>query len=160
MRNFWVFLLLVGVLAACASPAPQTEPTPRPAGEASATPTGAFDVFIRYEKTGGFAGLSERWTITREGQVISETGEEHSAGPEQVEALSAELEALGFFELDDSYTPSGACNDCFNYTITVSRGEQVKTVAFVDSGEAPDRLYEMIARIDAFLEESRELPES
>jgi hypothetical protein len=156
MRTLWVILLMAVVLAGCASPAPVAEPSPAPAG----TPVGEFDMFIRYEKTGGFAGLSERWTVTREGQVISETGEEHSASPEQVEALAAELEALGFFELEDSYTPSGACNDCFNYTITVSRGEQVKTVAFVDSGEAPDRLYEVIARIDAFLAASRGLPES
>jgi hypothetical protein len=84
--------------------------------------------------------------------VVTGKGEETAVAADQVQALLAEIEGLGFWELQDSYGLSAVCNDCYSYRITVNDGGKVKTVVAVEgAADTPDTVLEIIDAINALL---------
>lgn len=101
-KAVWVMLIVLGVfLAGCASNAPTT--------------------LLEYQRTGGIAGLDDRLvidsagkaTLTRKGEATSFT-----LNADVIKALTDELEAVNFSQLDAEYLPGQAGADLFDYRLT------------------------------------------
>ena len=160
-------LLIIGGLAILAGPAGGCGPAPAPPeqqAEVSATiaPTatlvdGTMEsavASIVYERTGGFAGITERWTIYPDGRVITGEGIEYAAEPEKAEALLSEIEQSGFFEWQQARGLLGACRDCYVHSITLVAEGRPKTISAADgSNDAPAKFWELVDSIRRFLGE-------
>lgn len=118
--------------------APGTADATREKGEAGSA-------VIIYERYGGLAGIFERWAIYLDGRVMTSDGHEWQLEPKQVEQLLSDIEALGFFELDDAYIPDNTCCDRLTHKLTVRRGDRVHTVTTMDAApNAPQALWQSI----------------
>ncbi|HEX9676002.1 MAG TPA: hypothetical protein VGA07_08480 [Anaerolineales bacterium] len=159
--------MIIGSLAILAGPAGACGPAPAPPeqqAQASAThePTAtSVDVStetaqasIIYERSGGFAGITERWMIYRDGRVVSGEGREYAAEPEKVEALLSEIEQSGFFGWQQASGLPGLCRDCFVHSITLATDGRPKTLSADDgSNDAPAKFWELVDSIRRFLGE-------
>ena len=150
-------------LAACAPMSrPQVAtPTPRAPEEVaspvtSETPTVAEELrkelaaraVVVYQRSGGFAGISEQWAILPDGRVINQDGRQWRIPKEQVAELVSAIEEMGFFKMRDSYGALDVCCDRFVHRITVRSGGRVKTVTTVDAASgAPTALWHILERI-------------
>lgn len=167
----FLMLMIVTLLAAC-TPAGGTVPTPAPTAKptasavAQATPaaspttrptavvTSPADPVIVYERSGGIAGVREKWTVYPDGRVVTQAGRERRLAPEAVEALVAELERAGVFRLDNEYGVGGSCRDCFTATLTVRRDDMLKQVTAVLEDQAtPAEVRGMFGRVEAVVRE-------
>jgi hypothetical protein len=144
MRKSLAFVVLAVVLAGCTL---GSAPTPvRPTTD----PTGG--VAILFQRSGGLLPSELQWAVYLDGRVVTGKGEEESVPAGQVQALLAELNGLGFFELQDSYGLSAVCNDCYTYSITVNDGGRVKTVIAVEgAADTPDTVLAIIDALNTFL---------
>jgi hypothetical protein len=93
-----------------------------------------------------------------DGRIVGDDGTnqlETQVEPEVVSALVANLEGLCWFT-DDMYTTwHRPCAECYAYTITVTSGDQVKTIGAVDGGtDAPAKYWLATSRISAILPEA------
>jgi hypothetical protein len=104
-------------------------------------------IAVVFQWRGGFAPRNDLWTVYQNGLVRSNKGIEQNIGPHAVQKLLADLEALGYFVLDEKYD-SPACADCFEYSILAYRGsDQPKAVFAVDDGKLPESLTKIVAVI-------------
>ena len=144
MRRSVLFVLLAVLLAGCTVGATDTPVPP------TADATGG--VAILFQRSGGILPSDLQWAIYPDGRVVTGKGEETAVAADQVQALLAEIEGLGFWELQDSYGLSAVCNDCYSYRITVNDGGKVKTVVAVEgAADTPDTVLEIIDAINALL---------
>lgn len=171
MERCSLLILVAIVLAACAgaAPAPSTSPastvqapvvspaaTPTALSEpATATPAstdGRVAVFpntiIVYQREGGFAGRSDKWTIYPTGRVVAGDGTEWQVPAERVAPLFALVESPGFEDLNEKYPVASACADCYVHTLTVYGQGEPKTVTFVDGADLPTHLQQIWSEID------------
>ena len=158
LLTVWSLAILGGPAGACGpAPAPL-----EPQAQASATnePTAtvvdgikeAADASIIYERTGGFAGITERWMIYLDGRVLTGEGAEYSTEPEKVEALLSAIEQSGFFEWRQARGLPGACRDCFVHSITLAAEGRLKTISATDgSSDVPEEFWELVDSIRRFL---------
>lgn len=145
MQRNIAFVLFVLLLAACAAGPATSTPVPP-----TTDPTGG--VAILFQRSGGLLPSDLQWAVYSDGRVVTGQGEEKSVPAERVQALLAELDGLGFFDLDDSYGLSAVCNDCYTYSITVNDGGRVKTVVAVDgAADTPDTVLAIVEAIQATL---------
>lgn len=93
-------------------------------------------MIIRFERTGGFAGLFQQTTI-----------DSATLAPQEMQSLHQLVEAAGFFELPEkiSAPPGGA--DRFTYRLTVESGGQCHTVE-VDEAAVPGPLQPLIQHLE------------
>ncbi|MDQ4076037.1 MAG: hypothetical protein M3220_07300 [Chloroflexota bacterium] len=107
---------------------------------------------IVFERSGGFAGITEQWTIYSDGRVVNDKGSVWEVAPGEVQQLLDEIESLGFFDLEGKFIPKDPCCDFFTYVITVRDGDQENTVTTVDiAPNMPAALQEVIDKINQFL---------
>jgi len=97
------------------------------------------DPVIIYSQSGGFAGLERVWNIYADGRIENSAGElVGMAEPEEITAVLLLADEVGFYELDDAYLDKNAtCCDLITYTLTVTDGEQSKTVVTRDMSPRP-----------------------
>jgi hypothetical protein len=83
------------------------------------------DVLVTYVREGGIAGERTRLTVAAGGAATLDsdaaggsTAWSRQLRADRMAALRTALVSAGFHNLDDSYRPSGACNDCFVDTVT------------------------------------------
>ncbi len=117
---------------------------------------------IVFEKSGGSRCVDLLFGVYPDGRVVGDDGTrqaEAQVEPEAVAALVANLEGLGWFT-DDMYTTwHYPCAECFTYAITVTSGDQTKTVGAVDGGtDAPAKYWLATSRISAVLPEANGAP--
>lgn len=150
MKQSLLYLILLVFLAACApSAAVPQEPAQSPQSQGK----NLDQAYIELEFSGGITGQSQKWTIYPDGRILTAAGE-NTFPSAQFETLLTEIEASGFYDLEDRYRPDGACNDCIEYTITVHDGEKVKTVSGVDAGgNLPTSFWDVFNRINSFVQE-------
>jgi hypothetical protein len=175
MRRYSLLIIVVIALAACAgaTTVPNTQPaspvmTPAsspvlspvatpiaPSDQSGAAPTatsGRVAVFpetiIVYQREGGFAGTSDKWTIYPTGRIMGGDGTEWQVPPEQVAPLFKLVEAPGFASLNEKHAPAGTCNDCYTHTLTVYGQGEPQTVTFVEGAELPAPLQQMLGEIN------------
>ncbi len=123
------------------------------AGQTPGKPASAVEQpILIYQRSGGFAGLSEQWRVYADGRVLAGAGREWQVTPDQVEQLLNELEALGFFDLNDKYISANTCCDRATFELTVRRGETIKKVAALESTpNTPAALWQILKKVDAWL---------
>ena len=102
------------------SPQPDDSGAPYPASEGpivddkTQLPEG---VVIEFHRSGGFAGLDETWQVYTDGRITKsqaknpEAISEYQVKAEQVQALLAEIDELGFFRMQASGSPGIVCCD-------------------------------------------------
>lgn len=157
-----VCLLLLLVLTACAvaerpSPLPMESPLASPGDINHPAPGLPAGTVLILQRSGGFAGVSEQWTIYADGVVEANDGRRWQAAPEEVARLVAEIEQLGFFELDSRYVPLDTCCDRFTYELTVRSGERSHTVTVLEATpDAPQALWDALGAVQSFLSEVTE----
>jgi hypothetical protein len=122
---------------------------------ATQAPAGADELggaVIVFHRSGGIAGVDEKWEIHPDGRVFSAKGEQGAIEADQVTTLLEAIEALGFFEMKDSYGLPSQCKDCFTYTVTVSSGDKVKSITTIDNAsDAPPELGQVLEKINTLL---------
>ena len=91
---------------------------------------------IKFERTGGFAGM--RIAADIEPDKLSE---------EQTQALLDVLDALDFAELPEHLMSDSPIPDEFTYTITVEADDWKHTVVTGDSS-APEKMQELLQMLD------------
>jgi hypothetical protein len=180
MRQWLCVVMLGCLLTACAPAAPATESTATPGGEIAgaadtaapdelstpapstadvkATSGGRSPAAVVFERGGGLDGSSEKWTIFTDGTITRDDGTGagvQSVGSvtiEQVTALVTGLDSLGFFQLQEAYGANDNCADCYQYSVTVTNGNQTKTVTTHDAAsDAPAELNQALEMIRALL---------
>jgi len=163
-RYILIFSLLASLLSACGQVAAQDNPSaqnptepvttekveaPVPATESAGKPDEAV---ITFHLSGGLAGVDQTWRIYPDGRWINPKGEEQNLDAAQVATLLDDIESLGFFEMKDTYGQFTKCNDCFTYTLTVSRGGKVKTVTTTEGAtDTPPGLVQILAKINSLV---------
>jgi hypothetical protein len=127
------------VLAGCA-----------PAGS-TLTPGGAQDggqAVIVFERGGGIAGIHEVWTVYADGATASAEGAGQAVAAAEVEAVMAEADRLGFWEMEAAYGANDQCADCFTYNLTLTWEGRTKTVTTMDAAsDAPPELSELLTAV-------------
>lgn len=119
---------------------------------AACNPADTATAVITYQRSGGFAGVMEEYTIQSDGAVTTKDGQTFQVEPAQVEQLVQEIEDLGFFNLTGDYLPDDTCCDRFEYTLTMTKDDQSNTVMTVDAAEeAPAELFQIIDKVNAFI---------
>ncbi len=121
----------------------------------STAPDSATPIIV-YERSGGYAGLTDRWEIYADGRITYDNGNnrvmEWQADPADVTQLHAEIIALDFFALESNYVPKNACCDLFTYSITVTDGTQTHTTTTVDQEPStPDSFWVILDMVDTFI---------
>ncbi len=110
---------------------------------------------IVFQKSGGSSCVDQLFGIYPDGRVVGDDGQqqlEAQVEPEVVSALVANLEGLGWFT-DEMYTTwHHPCGECFTYTVTVTSGDETKTIGAVDGGtDAPAKYWLATSRLSAIL---------
>jgi hypothetical protein len=127
---------------------------PEPSAVASTTTDGRAAVFsntiIVYQREGGIAGLSNKWTFYHTGRIVAGDGTEWQVPAEQVKPLFDLAESPDFWNLNDYYS-AGVCADCYVHTLTVYQNGEVKTVTFVEGADLPDTLQQMLNEINKLI---------
>ena len=118
---------------------------------------------LLYQRSGGIAGELVTVRVFDDGTVERIAGrldpdaqvEMVERDPAAVDALLADLEAAGYFQLERSYLPADMCCDRFLYLISVlDEGEAHTVEALSDTPETPEALWESIELIETFISES------
>ena len=151
-------LVLTAGCASAAETAPKLETPTRqnqpPVPSATPTPDSrSSGAAITLDRSGGIAGISERWTIYGDGTVIGPAGEEARVPAGDVKQLLADIEAAGFFEWPPRPRSLQSCADCFTYSLTVEYEGKANRIMLVD-GEtgAPEEAWTILERILGVLE--------
>ncbi len=149
-------LLVLLVLAACSVPL-----APTPTAEAPILSPGGADrpdeglpagAVLVLQRSGGIAGLSERWVVYADGRLENSSGRQWQAAPQEVARLVADVERLGFFELDSRYVPLNTCCDRFLYELTVRSGERSHTVTVLEATpDVPAELWEALGAVERWI---------
>jgi hypothetical protein len=132
------------------------DPKPAPAETLPA------DAVLRLTRSGGIAGIHETWTVYTDGRVevsrrVNAPAED--AGqltPAQVQTLLAELERLGFFDLQPEYGPKNACCDMITATLQARSGERQHTVTMLQGqDDTPAKLLQALEAVNALLQAAK-----
>lgn len=111
---------------------------------------GNDEAVIIYSKSGGFAGLEQEWRFYADGRVENSAGEFiGQVEPATITAVVMLADEVGFYELDDEYLDKNmTCCDLITYTLTVTDGEQSKTVVTRDMSPRPPAFVMISTSID------------
>jgi hypothetical protein len=120
----WFFFAVLLLTSACTPGAAPADPPPTDAGGASNLP----EYVVAMEISGGFAGVTEKFTLFPNGRIVFNLGGEARVNPDQLAGVYAAIEENHFFDMEEDYTLFSNCSDCFTYTITVQEGERFKSV--------------------------------
>ena len=153
------FVFLSGLLSGCSAattsvetPLPLTKSAKPAASEMVESRRSLQEGAIEYSRTGGIAGISERWSLFADGRVIDAQGVEYEVSETEIAVLYDEIEALGFYDWEVGPRRLGSCADCFTYTISVHHDGQSNQLSFVDGqADAPEGIWIILDRIQAIL---------
>ncbi|MCP4424821.1 MAG: hypothetical protein GY803_10040 [Chloroflexi bacterium] len=122
-------------------------------GKTDVVPAGAVLVFHR---TGGFAGVDQRWVVYADGRIENPDGVQIQADASQVQAVLETAENANFVSLNESYIPLGACCDHFSYSVTIQIDGETKTVSTIDNApKQPEGLTAVMTAINILLFDSK-----
>jgi hypothetical protein len=108
-----------------------------------------------FQKTGGFAGISEQTVIFADGYIENDKNESLQSTPEVVNMIVSTAEDIGFFDFDGNFVPEGHCCDYFNYSLTVRDCDQMNTVITADEVPGvPGELTQLIQTIEALISQT------
>ena len=157
MRRIAVVILIMIQLLSCVPTESDQGPPPSPTIERTDTPTDPREekmggAVIIYQRSGGFAGISEAWTFYADGRIISIDETEYNLEAEQVSRLLTEIEALGFFEMSGSGKLFSDCRDCFSHQLTAKGGGKFNSISAVDGAPGTqDQFWKILEKINEIL---------
>jgi hypothetical protein len=174
MKHFSLLVLTAIALAACAkavgpstsplvSPLVTSAPSPvatsiAPPDQSGTVPTATPgrvavfpDTIIVYQRTGGIAGTSDKWTIYPTGRIVAGDGTEWQVPAEQVAPLFKLVESPAFTSLNATYPVVNACADCYTYTVTVYGPGEPQSVTFVDGADIPVILQQVMSELNTLI---------
>ena len=110
---------------------------------------------LTYEKNGGPNCIDVLYVIYSDGRIVGDNGTtkiDKQITPEEVQALLAGINDLGWYT-DEMYdTWHARCGQCFGYYITLTYNGQTKTVKGVDGGtDAPTTYWDVVTLIVSVL---------
>lgn len=109
---------------------------------------------IVYGRSGGLKGIDANeieWRFYADGRIQASDGRSWQKSPEEIQQMLADLEANGFFELEQKYLPADTCCDRFTYVITADNGSQAQRVITMDGTDMPDDLARVLQLFDELL---------
>ena len=117
---------------------------------------------IVFQKFGGSGCVDQLFGLYPDGRIVGDDGGEPQQAQVETQVVTdlvANLEGLGWFT-DEMYTTwHHPCAECYTYSITVTSGDQTKTVGAVDGGtDAPSKYWLATSRISAILPETNGAP--
>ena len=114
---------------------------------------GTDEPVIVYSRSGGFAGLEQEWNIYADGRIENAEGKlVGQAEPAEVTAVVMLADEAGFYELDDEYLDKNVtCCDLITYTLTVTDGEQRKTIVTRDMSPHPPAFMVVKTAVEALI---------
>jgi ribose/xylose/arabinose/galactoside ABC-type transport system permease subunit len=117
---------------------------------------------IVYERNGGSGCIDEIYAIYPDGRIVGDNGEEiieETVSPADVEQLLSDIADKGWFTDEMYNTWHTPCGQCYGYYLTVSYGDQEKTVKAVDGGtDAPADYWQVVSRINGIIPEFNSTP--
>lgn len=107
---------------------------------------------VVFQKSGGFAGITESTIIYADGRIENDKNESLQVDPQVVEGLVMTAVDSGFFEFDPNYVPENYCCDFFNYSLTIRDCDEAHTVLTADQVPgAPVELQQLISTVEAMI---------
>lgn len=132
-----------------------------PEDELLATPTAAAtatyepDTAVIFMRSGGLAGVEEKWVIFTDGRVETNSSIAPQLSSGEVNQLLNNLNNTGFFSLVDRYLPEDTCCDRFLYEITALQGTTYHTVTTLESTpDMPEALQQSLNLVQKALFEA------
>jgi hypothetical protein len=107
---------------------PHSQAQTKPA--AAPMQSGAF--LISIERTGGIAGIYEKFSINPDGRVTNAAGEMQQIPAQALEAIRRRVEALDVPKSCNIRVTGGLCSDCFQYVIILIGSSGRRTLVFED----------------------------
>jgi hypothetical protein len=125
---------------------------PKPFRREQATELIQGGAVVAYERNGGPACIDELYAVYADGRIVGDDGTnkvEKQVAPADVEKLLADIRGRGWFT-DEMYdTWHQPCGQCFEYSISIVDGNQVKIVKAVDGGtDAPANYWQVVSLIN------------
>jgi len=139
MKKTTIILVLFAlVLAACGSLGAKAK------DEADKEPV------IVFQRSGGFAGVTEEWSIYADGKIAKKDGKELTVASAQVTALLAAIDTAGFYEMKAGPGAGGptSCKDCFTYQLTVTSNKKSNTITVQEGAkDIPEAFWNILKQI-------------
>jgi hypothetical protein len=85
------------------------------------------DAVMLLRQEGGFMGLDQASIVYPDGRILKEGNSSGRLDPEILIALLDEIEASGFFEIED-HVYFDYCCDFFSYTLIIRHGDKMKGI--------------------------------
>jgi hypothetical protein len=105
--------------------------------EKSGSPTQENAPFLVYTRSGGFAGVNEKWSLYTDGRIVPEKGEARQATPQAAQALLDQFLKADLSKLSTNNQKPDVCADCFTVELTLNSGGKRFSLSVVpESAEA------------------------
>ena len=153
MKNLGILLLML-LLPACAAPSATREPTFTVLTDEnpSSTKQDNTQILFRFERSGGFAGINERWTLFEDGNFISAAGEALAFAPEEIINLIDLISSLDFNKPQTPPRPFDSCADCFRYKLVVIKeGAEYEFIWSDGDGAVQEGLINILTSINTLI---------
>ncbi|MCA9997667.1 MAG: hypothetical protein KDE56_18040 [Anaerolineales bacterium] len=111
------------------------------------------DAVILYQKSGGFAGVTESWWVYANGRLRDKDGNEWQLPAKEVETFLANSKKLGLTQMQPTYVPDGFCCDQFVYSLIVRHDDGIYQTATADGVDAPQELFQLIDEVSMLVAE-------
>ena len=118
------------------------------------TPAEQTGVVIEYQRSGGYAGVDERYSIDANGLISSNKNRQGQTDRKDLDYLMLQVRTQGFYELASKYIPKNACCDGFSYQLKITDGTHTHTVSAVGGDpRAPEQLWDILKLVQQFIED-------
>ncbi len=117
----------------------------------------AAEVILTYERSGGYAGRTETWTIFSDGNVLNSKGKMQLGNAKAITNILNQAENAEFFNLEKVYMPKNTCCDRFTHVLTIhTKGETHQVTTLDDAPNTPDSLWELLESVQEYIQETTE----
>lgn len=165
MLRAFTSLLVLAFLAACAPvPTAAPEPTaggPYPQPGSGAQPTVPSDAYpapggkpatsgalVVFSREGGLQGKSESWSFFADGTVTDQDGSSYTLAANDLTALVEAVRTAGLDKITPPGKPTGTCNDCYQYTLSVNLDGNPVQLAWQDGAQdVPQEVWDLTNKI-------------
>ncbi len=109
------------------------------------------ELVVGYERSGGLAGVNERWSIYAGGRIVNQNGETITVDAAKVTDLLDAIDTAGFFDMKSASIIGGLnnCKDCFSYKLTVTSNGQTNTITTYDGAKGlPDSFWAILKQVN------------
>lgn len=119
----------------------------------SSSPVLQNELVIEYQRSGGYAGVDERYSIFSDGLISTNKKREWWADTRELNELIEQIKTLGFYDLATEYAPKNACCDRFSFRLKVMTGNKAHSVnAMGGDPRVPKQFWEVLKAVQGFVD--------